>query len=379
MGKIKARAAQRTVSADLGQQLWLPGSFLSFRLFPGLWEVFDAREAHYHLLGSCAVEEFPTEDFLVVTDWLRGEISIRLQCARRLQIWRLRACGTSGFTATLTRAHAPARIAVHFSNARQELSVPTCAQLLVKWSEGQVPCWEVRATENAQPEKPMTQIFFGCHKVSEWHRIDRRADLAQIGPILHLAGQWVDRALPPLEKHLELAGQNALQLADLGQLDNSLNAAFARVWRMHFGKWSLPRWQDEEHRGFSPVWKAPISPLYLFSTVGRWLSRRLWIDQPDALCLLPAPPSVCHAGQIACARGAFGTFDMRWSKKKLAEILVRCCQSGRYTLQFPKNAHQVRLRRSDRRFGVTFPLPETSELTVALERGKTYHLDRLRG
>lgn len=381
MTQVSARATKRTFCRDPGMLHWLPGSYLALRVFPKRLEVHAANLANTRFLGSVILESIPVGDFAIFTDWTRGELCIRLQADKQLQIWQLKSIDRSGWSCQLLlkRASTPCQVTVEIGDERCPWMLLPKERLVLSWDPSKDRLFQVSrqvAVANELEPPALTQVFFGCHKAAHWPQIRERGDLREVGPLLHFAGQWARELLPPLSPLERTEACACFDRGDLESSDRDLSKNFRGVWKTHFGPCAFPRWEDEEQRGSIPLWQSEKSPLYLYLLFSEWLERRLWEETSQGLRFLPLLPSLCHAGRVLRAPSSFGTVDIYWSKKKLQRIAIYCTHSGKYPFAFPNYVQQVRAKRADRKFGVYFPLHEVSQVSLTLERGMSYELDR---
>lgn len=380
MTRLSLRANARTFCVDPGALHWLPGSYLALRLFPKTLEIFAANSARLRFLAKLTLDPIPVGNFAIFTDWLRGEIDMRLQAEHQLQVWRFRATEATGWSCQLTLARTCDACRVALEGAENTWNLSAKESLVLSWDAlgESVAVAHQKTCPRALKPRLRAQISFGCHKSADWSRIHKRANLQEVGPLLHMAGQWAQDLLPPLPSAESGPPLTSLAASRLGSLDRDLAPGFSAAWRAHFGQCAFPRWEDEDHRGLPSVWQSARSPLYLYALFSKWLTQKLWRESESLLQLLPALPALLPAGRVLLAACSLGRIDLHWSKKELQRVVLHCSQSGRYQFAFPKYAQQVRAKRSDRRFGVTFPLNRGNRLTLALEGGKKYLLDRLR-
>lgn len=378
MPRIEVRAAERTASKEPGFMHWVPGSLLALRIYPAMWEVWDVSAHCPQRVGSILLKSsIEAWNFHIVTDWRRGELTIRLQHQTDLHQWRIAAQRKSShLVIELERSSEPVQV-IWRAKSDQTLSLNRKEAICLEGGKAAKlkPC-----DQRIEHRDPLDQrIFFGCHKAAQWTRIDQRCNLTELGPILYLAGQWAGQALLPMTKSQCSAGNKAIESAGLNKSDMLLPEAFERLWRTHFSRWAFPHWGDAERTGLAPLWQEPLSPLYIFVLISQWLLHRLFKEEGERLIFLPSLPAICHAGRVEKADCSFGQCTFKWSKKALKEISFTSSKSALVSLSFQKQIRCLRVRRIDRRHGAIYTLDQQGSLKLNVQCGRTYRIDKLSG
>lgn len=377
MPKIKVRAAERTFSTESGQFHWIPGSLIALRIFAVRWEIFDLTNPNPKLIGSCQFKPFEGWDLSITTDWRCAKITVGLMRGNRLQQWVItRGDDSQSIFLELKRADLPVQLKWRGLKNDAEWTLHRKEGLMLSNHPQFIDMLDCRM-RHRQRKVLQERLFFGCHKIAHWPRIDKRCDLTELGPIFYLAGQWARALLPPMTNEQSLMADKAARDSGLYSNDKNLLGAFADFWRSHFSQVAFPHWNQVENSGFEPIWQADLSPLYLYIFIADWLLSRLLKTSADELIFLPSLPFVCHAGQALAMSCPLGNCDFKWSKKRLKEVIVRCSRSGSMTMIFQKKVDQVRVRRLDRRFGAIYTLDDQSALRLHLQSGRNYQIDQI--
>jgi glycosyl hydrolase family 95 len=213
------------------------------------------------------------------------------------------------------------------------------------------------------------RLSLGNHKDQDWDKVQRRADLKEMLPVLFSLGQKIPRIPPqPLTGTARLLEMPKDRKEVAHALQALLKAAFTKIF--------IPRLVDDQHHGLVPEEPVQGNRFFLIQE-GAKTVRGLFFEQNERrLKFLPFLPIPLDCGRmIGIKAKGIGEIDFEWSKKSLRRVIIRPSLSGDVILELQNELKSFRVRHSlkekGRRQKKTEPL--------LLQAGKVCYLDLFQG
>jgi hypothetical protein len=337
----------RPFSHQPGTCFILPGSNLSFQIFPSFIRVHDLSGQKLQSVYEIQLDiQGPVKDFTIQQDLEKAHINVWGHSQAGYFFYKLSAIQDepSRFLATI------------------EKKIPS----FQVWPQEQVNKTSFVASYT-------TRLSMGMHKAQNLMHLRNRSDMAEIFPLWLRLGALTPVNRSSIEPEGTLALLSACEEAIFQGKRLEIVPSFRNVFLAGFSLGLCPRLQDEEHQGFClPELVSNVSPLSLL-TEGARLIKSLFI-QTSALgiSILPVLPPEFHAGRLINMETDFGLIHFEWSKKAIRRLILEAKVSQDVQLIFQKDISRFRLRSNSQDRGHVMLVGKN----IALENGHTYFLDR---
>lgn len=329
-----------------GTNFILPGSSLSFQIFPALIRVYDLKNHEPKLIEEIELEiKGPMHDFTVLQDLEKGSI----------RVWGHTALG---YVRYHIRTHHDTLYKIEIDKDLPNTILP-----------------QLKISPESEKHNPpfLERLSLGMHKAQDWNLIYQRMDMKEIFPIWHRLGQLVSSQTPK-----EYLGTLALLKQSQEAIDQrdilSIAPTFQQLFMAGFDFGLSPRLVDTHFHGFqlsSP--NKDNSPLLLLNE-GYKQIRRLFIESSeDSIHVLPALPPEFHSGRLIEAKcETLGFLDIEWSKKTIRRMIFRSITDKEIWFHFSKDLKQYRLRLNEQDHGKIINCLDM----VTIKANQTYYFDR---
>jgi hypothetical protein len=272
----------RPYSHKPGTRCVLPGTTLSFEIFPTLIHVSDKEEYSLPLVG-------PIKDFTIHLDLEKACITV------------------TGFDSSGYFCY-------------DILPTEKNWKLVVKKSENKKFTSINESEQRKVLTKSLERLSLGNHKAQDWELVQRRLDPTEIFPVWHKAGQYQQSTA----EHFIESTEELLQLFSVG-----------------FEGILSPTTSDKLHMGISVATQLGFNTLSL----GSQSIRNLFVKEGKQVEILRHLPKEFHCGRflgISLSNGLF--IDLEWTKKIIRRMIIY--GKGETSLQFQKEIKRFRLRRN---------------------------------
>lgn len=337
---IKIAERLRPFSHLPGSSCLLPGTHLSFQIFPALIAVHQLSASEPKFIEEIPVPaKGPVKDFTLQLDLEKGCIHVWGESKEGYFRYRILATAQ------------PNQFMIKIEKGLADWS-PKPTNLYPSWGihQSHVPALTDR-------------LSLGNHKSQDWEMIKRRGDLTEILPAWLRLGQLTEQP-----KELAYEGTAALLKICENSSKENVYEAFQNLFYAGFEGILSPRLADTQYQGFQ-LTSAPtqLSPLILLTEGAKAIRSLFFRSQQNELFILPSLPPQFHCGRflhVSC--GSLGLLDLEWSKKMIRRMVFHVQKSGAVNFHFP---HEIRAFRLN---GQMYP----TEKPIEMEEGKLYYFDR---
>lgn len=189
--------------------------------------------------------------------------------------------------------------------------------------------------QNIQVSDPFQEkLFLGSSKQKDMDLIRLRKDLREVFPLWYHLG-----AITP---ERETTSCLKLEEAILKKDKKEIEALFYHTYLAHFSKGLVPRKEDTDKQGLSPLMTFSENLLFHGFTSIRSL---FFQEKEDGFYLLPCllPSFVC--GKLIQVRSKNGcVFDLEWTKGRLRRVCIHVEKDQEINLHLPKDIESFRLK-----------------------------------